>query len=380
VDLEAVMPDGLVVAYGGDQGEDLELDLVPYLEEMKQKPLTVHIVVPAKKRGIGATKGDLLRYDSVQGRPVVDENTGESELSIPRLRPRLGLLLTETPPQKYSAFPLAKVAYQNETFVLTDYVAPTLAVSIRSPIGEMCNAIAHRMREKAVSLSERVRSPSSVMRGPMLLTTKSMIRSLVSGLPQFESILNTGMAHPYTLYLSLCTLVGHVASLGRSLIPPVLAPYDHNELFGAFEQARVYIFRMIDEGILETHTPVLFDFEAGMFSLKLEAPWMTPHLLIGVRGRHGASEKDVLGWMEESLIGSSDRMESMKDKRILGASRHRIEGDEELIPVTGVILFSVKTDPEFIHPDEMLQVFNTSDPAGKRSPAEIVLYVRNEPQ
>jgi len=206
-----------------------------------------------------------------------------------------------------------------------------------------------------------------------------MIQGLVSDLPHFEAVLNTGVSHPYPLYLSLCSLVGRLAGLGMGLIPPALEPYDHNDLRAAFEQAKEFVFRMIDEGILESHTPVPFEFDNGVFGLRLEEGWMTRTFVIGVRARAGMTEKDMLGWMEESLIGSSSKIESMKSKRILGASRKRIEGDKELIPARGVVLFSVKAERQFIEPDELLQIFNTSDPTGKRSPAEIVLYVRNVP-
>jgi type VI secretion system protein ImpJ len=225
-----------------------------------------------------------------------------------------------------------------------------------------------------------VRSPSSAMRGALLLETKSMIQSLVSGLPQYEALLKTGSSSPFSLYLSLCSLAGKIAALGSGLIPPVLEPYDHNNLRASFEQVKEFIFRMIDEGILETHTPVPFAFENGVFSLRLEEGWLTKTLTIGVRARAGMTEDDVLGWIEESLIGSSSKVESMKNKRILGASRKRIEGDKELIPVRGVLLFAVKAERQFIETDEVLQIFNTSDPTGKRSPAEVVLYVKNVPQ
>lgn len=377
LELEAVMPDGLVVSYIAEEEGDLEIDLKPFADEMKQRALTIHLAVPAKRANVAATKGELARHDSVEGQAVVDENTGESELSIPRLKPRLSLLVSDAPPQKYSAFPLLQVAYKNETFEMTDFIPPMLTVPIKSAIGEIGASVAHRLREKAVFLSERVRSPSSAMRGTLLLETKSMIQSLVSGLPHFEAVLNTGASHPYTLYLSLCSLAGQLAALGSGLIPPVLEPYDHNNLRAAFEQAREFIFRMIDEGILVTHTPVPFSFEKGVFSLRLEESWLTKALTIGVRVRAGMTEKDVIGWIEESLIGSSSKVESMKNKRILGASRKRIEGDKELIPARDVVLFSVKEERQFIEPDEELQIINASDPTGKRSPAEIVLYVKN---
>jgi type VI secretion system protein ImpJ len=380
LELEAVMPDGLVVAYPDQKRGDLEIELKPHTEEMKQKALTVHLVVPVKRTGVASTRGELARYDSVEGLPVVDENTGDSELSIPRIKPRLSLLIADIPPQKYSSFPLLKVAYRNETFTMIDYIPPTLTASTKSAIWEICSSVAHRLREKAIFLSERVRSPSSAMRGALLLETKSMIQSLVSDLPQFEALLNAGVSHPFTLYLSLCSLVGKIAAVGSGLIPAVLEPYDHNNLRASFEQAKEFIFRMIDEGILETHTPIPFGFENGVFGLGLEESWLTKTLTIGVRARAGMTEKDLIGWIEESLIGSSSKLESMKKKRILGAARTRIEGDRELIPARGVVLFALKAERQFIEPDEILQIVNTSDPTSKRSPAEIVLYVKNVSQ
>ncbi len=377
-ELEAIMPDGLVVCDLPESLQSLEIDLTPYTEEMKQGPMTVHLAVPEKKIGLAVIKGALARYDSVEGKPVADENTGEFDLSIPRLIPRVSLLVTETPPQKYTTFPLLKVVYQNETFTLTDYSAPTLTVPVKSPLGELCASIARRLREKAVFLSERVRSPSLVMKGPLLMTTKTMIYSLVSALPHFEAVLNSGASHPYHLYLALCNVVGQVASLGRGLIPPVLSPYDHNDIHTTFHQAVEFITRMIDEGILESHTPIPFDLKAGMFTLNLEEAWMAPELVIGVKTQHGLPEKDVLDWMDDCLIGSQPAIESMKKRRILGASRQRIEGDEELVPVRGVSLFAVTADSEFIQPGKELQIFNTSDTKAGQVPTEIVLYVKNE--
>ena len=378
LELEAIMPDGLVVCDQPEYSKNLEIDLTPYTEEMKQAPVTVHLAVPEKKIGLAAIKGALARYDSVEGKPVADENTGESDLSIPSIIPRVSLLVTETPPQKYTAFPLLQVIYQNEAFVMKDYIAPALTVPVKSAIGEMCTSISRRLREKAVFLSERLRSPSLAMKGPLLITTKSMIQSLVSALSHFEAVLYTGVSHPYTLYLSLCNLVGQVATLGQGLIPPVLAPYNHNDLRATFNQAIEFITRMIDEGILESHTAIAFDLQNGIFSLFLEEPWMTQEIVIGIRAQYGLSEKDVLSWMEDCLIGSETVIESMKNRRILGASRQRIEGDEELIPVRGVILFAVTVDPEFIRPGKVLKIFNTAATKAGLEPAEIVLYVKNE--
>ena len=88
LELDATMPDGLVVSCPHEEGNDLEVDLTPFAEEMKQSPLTVHLAVPAQMAGETITQGRLERYHSVEGKAVADENTGESEFSMPRHRPR----------------------------------------------------------------------------------------------------------------------------------------------------------------------------------------------------------------------------------------------------------------------------------------------------
>ena len=56
-----------------------------------------------------------------------------------------------------------------------------------------------------------------------------------------------------------------------------------------------------------------------------------------------------------------------------------MEDPGDLVPPRGVILFAVKRDPEFIKLDQTLMVFNLADPQGRRSPAELLLFVRNRP-
>jgi type VI secretion system protein ImpJ len=377
--LEAIMPDGLVVSHGHEGTNALEADLTALADAMRQSALTVHVAVPTKKPGEVSAEGDLARYASIDGTPVLDDNIGTGELDIPHLRPRLRLLVTEKSPPKYVSFPLARVHYRHEAFALTDFVAPTLSIPMTSPIGEMCSAIVKRLREKALFLSEQVRAPSVAMGAPLMLETKTLIQSLVAALPYFEAVLGTGVAHPYTLYLALCSLVGHVAAVGASLLPPSLQAYNHNDLRTTFEQARAFIFRTLDEGIPETYTGIPFHFDEGVFSLTFDAMWMNRGLILGVRGRSGMSDQHTADWLELCLIGSQSIMPSLQERRILGAPRLRIDGDAEIIPVRGVVLFGLQTDPESIVPNEALQVFNTEDPTGASRPAEIILYVKNTP-
>ncbi len=377
VELEAIMPDGTLVVYGneGDSQGPLQADLTPFMDEMKQTLATVHLALPAKKHGQNAFKGDLARYDSQEGREIVDENTGENEIQIPRLQPRLTLIVAETPPQKFVSFPLARASYANESFSADEFIPPTLSVSLQSPLGAMCSQIAKRLREKAVFLSYEVLAPSSTSGMPLMLETKTLIQTMVASLPMFEAILNTGKAHPFQLYLGLCQLVGNLAALG-TLVPPVLQPYDHNDPLGSFQQAQQYIFRMIEEGVHEAYMNIPFYFEDEMFGAKFDSTYMDKPVYLGVRGQPGMSEKDVCEWIEKSWVGSSSKIQGMRDKRILGPERKHLERVDDLVPARGVQLFSLQVDPAYIIPDETLHVYNTTS-IGPR-PTEIVMYVKKK--
>ena len=378
LELEAIMPDGLVVEHGHEEEANaLELDLEEYAEEIRSQPLMIHLALPEKKVG-RVFKGDLARYESVEGAPVTDENTGENEIPIPRLKPRLLLLATDDPPQKYVSFPLAQVAYKNETFALTDYLPPCLTIPLNSPIGEMCQLVAQRLREKAVYLSEQVQAPSSSTSGPMIQETRQRIQSLVAALPAFEGVLFTGQSHPYPLYLALCHLVGQTAALGSGLIPPVLPAYNHKDLRYSFDQAREFVFRMIEEGIHEAYTAYPFTLRDNIFELNFSESWMDrKYVYLGVRGPSGMPEKEIIDWVRKSWIGTENRIPSMREKRILGPERQVVEGDREILPTRGVVLFQMAVDPEFIEPETNLQIFNTAETADASRPMEIVLYVKS---
>ncbi len=370
VKLEAVMPDGLVVSHQAGQSLDLQLAL----QNINNQPITIHLAVPA--RSLMATKGDLPRYYSVEGEPVVDESTGDGEIAIPRLKPQVRLVSGDVPPAKLVSFPLAKVQYRNEAFGLTDFIPPTTVVPVSSAIWEMCSLTAAKIRERALFLSEQVRSPASASRIPLMLETKNRIQSLVCGLPEFEAVMNTGVVHPFDLYKAFCALAGHLAGLGYSMVPPVFTTYKHNDLYASFNQLQDFAFTMMEEGIPESYIAIPFQLVKKTFSLVFDSEWKDRRLFLAIRGQTGMSEKDVVEWGEQCRIGSESVMRSMRDKRVLGARRQLIQSYESLVPARGVILFSLEYDPQFIRPDEVLQVVNDNQAAGLH-PAEIILYVKN---
>lgn len=373
LELEAVLPDGLIVSHLPDETPDLMIDLAERADDMRQRPVTVHLAVAARGRGVVLAD----RFGFEEGGPAIDENTGEGELPVPVLKPRLRLLLDDDPPPKYVTFPLAKVLYRNEVFARTSYEPPWLRVAPGSALYEMCQGIAARLREKAAFLAEQARSSMSSVRAPQLLETKSMVHAMVGGLPAFEAALRCGASHPFPLYIALCNLLGHVAGLGRALMPPVLEPYDHNELFATFDQVKVALFQALDEGIHEGYTAYAFTYEEGAFRLRFDPDWMSRPLILGVKAPLGVPEAEMAAWVAASLIASRPRIAGLWDRRVVGTRRKKIEAETDMVPIRGVSLYSLTADPEFVVPDEELEIRNLDDRGGKRRPDEVVLYVRN---
>ncbi len=369
IELEALMPDGLIVSYSAGDGPDLAVDLTQ-LPDIKQKPAIVYLAVVARSRGLALAE----RFAFDDSGPIPDENTGEGELPMIVLRPKLHLIAGEEPAPKFISFPLAEVKYEHDVYVRTRFEPPLLRVAPGSALHGLCSAVTTRLREKAATLADQARSTADA-HAPQRLETKTLIHCLVGELPAFEAILGTGNAHPFTLYVSFCALLGHVAGVSRSLIPPPLDRYDHNDLMATFEQVRTSISRALDEGIHEAYTAYTFRKDGEEFRLYFDPEWMTRPLVIGVRAPQGMSTRDASAWMSACIIASRSHIESLRDRRMSGARRKAIEADADLVPSTGVTLYALTADPEFITPGEDLVVLRPGE-SSAHSPEQMVLYIR----
>lgn len=374
--LQAVLPDGLVLAHPLGGSEDLQIDLQVHAQAIKDGPVMVHAVVPAYKPG-AAAGGELARYRSVEGAPVVDENTGDNEQPMARLRPRLTLLVGNQVPQKYTAIPLARVTYSREAFRLDDYMPPTVSTTAGSPLAGLCRDIGARLREKAAFLATRFRAPGGSVQGAMLAETRHAVQCLVAGLPRLEAALAIGAAHPFDLHTVLCGIAGEVATLGPGLVPPQFDAYDHDDILGSVRPVLDYIARMIDT-VAETHVAVPFAAHAEGFRLTLSPAWCDGHgFLIGIRLAPGQGESEAETWIQESAIASAKHLGPLRQRRLRGAQRAGVERDDRLgvVPERGILLYRIAEDPSLIEPGQPLEIAGPAPRPGVRRPAEILLYV-----
>lgn len=374
LELEAVMPDGLIVTRHPDEEGFLEFDLTPYADQISLKPMTIHLAVPAYRRGYANASIDveLPRYLSMEGKAVIDENTGEGSTTIPRLKPNIQLLPEESLTSSYVSFPMFKIGQESNAYVLKPYIPPTLIIHLDSQLGEVCAEAAKRIREKIAFLVERLRSKTSNL---MSEETENAVRLLSAGLLPFEAALNSGASNPYNLYLQLNILAGQVSGLYPGQIPPSFTGYNHNDLRLTFQQVTDFIFTMIDR-IQEGYSVIPFIVADRIFNLNLEESWIAPKMILGARAPVTMTEIELVEWIENTVIASSSIVDSVRDKRVLGAPRKIIEGSEEmgLMPAKGMVLFEIDGNHESIKPKEILKIFNIGDELKKR-PVDLALYV-----
>ena len=379
LEVEAILPDGLVVAYKPGEQEELQVDIRPHAEAAKQNSLLVYLAVAAERPGTSGAEGDLQRYSSLPGEPVADEHSGGRPLRIPRLRPRLRLLAGSEPPSaRFCAMPICGVRWKSGAFALSDYLGPHLQVSLESPLGELCAQVARRIREKAMYLVETIRSPAITTKPNVIEDHKRLINYLVAQLPGYEALVSTGASHPYALYCALCSLAGSISAVGNQLIPPVFPAYDHREIRRCFDTVRDYILATIEEGISEAFTAIPFKFDGSNFTLNFEREWQGKVLILALKAMPGTSDQQLTEWMASSLIGSQSRFRGLRERRLLGADRKGIDRYEGLAASRGMLLFLLSMSNEFIVPNEPLVVGPGSDKLGLPRPAELLLYVSNK--
>lgn len=379
--LEAVLPDGLLVLYpSGDDEPLLELDFKSAELDPRVAPVTVHVAVAARTDH-AASAGGLLRYRSTEGRPVADENTGDNELAVPRLRPALNLYLTPSPlhppSNKYVSLPLARIAFRDENYALESYEPPRVVLTRDSLLHRCARDIAVQLREKALALGENLQSARQQGSEAHTPEIAAQLRSVVRALPRLEALLESGVAHPFPVYLTLCDVIGDIAVIGGQLNLPQLSGYEHRDALPPFTEIAVHVERVLAL-LREAFRSVRFTrLEPGRFTLAMRPGWVTETLIVGARIGPGQAVAVVREWMDSALIASSSRMRTIRENRVLGAAREIVVDAPELdlVAPPNVLLYRVSAEALAIVPEDTLEIARFLEDPGHGQPLELLLFV-----
>jgi type VI secretion system protein ImpJ len=362
--LDAVMPNGLAVSARPKDSGDLSVDVATLGDEATQRPTRIYLAI-RDLRAERYLNGELTVADEQDG--------GESVVQI--VVPQLLLFAGDEPPVSFVSFPLAEVEYRGGKFSRTRYEPPCLQVERDSPLYDLCDQMGERVRRKARELADRARALPASFTALEIAETKALVHDLVGQLLPFEALVKSETAHPFPLYLALCSLAGHVAGLSIALVPPLLEPYDHENLIASFDRALAVIEMSLREGAQEAYTSYRFVREGETFRLDFKNDWMTRRLVLGVRSADKAPRTETEKWMEGALIGGNAKLPSLRERRVLGATRTPREADADLAPPPGEMLFTLLLEKDSVVLGQDLLIVN---PGGGRLPEDIVLYVRNE--
>jgi type VI secretion system protein ImpJ len=382
VDVEAVMPDRLVFRTAGhrlsmrlDPGE-LRKKWQAAGRKARANLLNVYLAIPWEHPGRSAA-GELSRYTARDGDAITDDTTGENEVEVPRLAANARLVVDVEPPVDSAWIPLAQLRLEGESFAGTEYVPPLLFVSPEDGVYAVCARLVERIRGVANRLSERLGVLSQNTDRELIAEARRQIYHLTATLPAFEAMLFTEQSHPYPLYLGLAAMLGQIAPIGRSPVPPPLPAYQHDDLYATFAEAEARVQRIIREGIQESFKAYPFDLRQSSFVLDFTSDWADRSVVLAVRELSG-DEGNTLRWMAGAVVGPQKSAHGLVTSRALGVRRERVPRVDDLVPTRGEVLFELKNLKDFFRNDEPMTVFNPARDVDEIRPSELVLYVKEK--
>jgi len=375
--LEAVMPNGMALRFDAASAGDvtLELDLAPHAAAMAQGEVPVYLV-------IGTTRslrlpGQPAMFRPVEGGLVEDEVSEALAEEVPRMAANLALSAGKLPGSAYVTMQLMTLRQENQIVRRGAFWPAQLEVPAASAIAQRARALAVLMRSKAVFLGKQSMSQSSRLEERVaLLEQRARLAQLTLNLPLLEATLDSAPIQPLALYLALCAQLGPLAALRPGAVPLAPPAYLHADSHAAFETVLDHLHGLAAE-VSQEWTSIAFDFDGEAFTLAWRPEWMGARLVLGLRGQ---DEPALRQWMEGATIGSRTVSASLRDRRVPGAVRQRIDGAPELGlregSSGGATLFGVTVDAHAIVAGQDLVIGNDNSAQRALRPQEIVVYIK----
>ena len=370
--LTAVMPDGLVVNVPQRDYTALEFDLTAYADRLRVEALRLELAVPRDSGG-----GELgERYRGAEGDEEVDASLGQGRVRVPRSVPNLSLRLAERATTKFTTLPLAEVALRDEAYTQTSYVPPKLVMETGNPLTLEITALAKRMREKAVYLSERARSQASLAANESGEALRLPLKAVTETLPELEALVSSGGAHPLTMHTALCRTAGSVTSLARFAVPPQGRGYHHEDIRGSFEPLMRFIDGCLDQ-IRQEFTVVPFEQTERGFRIDLRTQRPRREIVVGAQVSPGTSPDQAWTWLAESLIAGEEQLDRLRRRRVPGAHRELLDPQAaaRYTMAGDTVLFRIVLDDDYVSSDDLLEVVNTDPGRREHKPIQLYAYV-----
>lgn len=374
-ELEATLPDGSLAEVNSDDTSYPELEIKSVTGHKKTDALTIYLAVVRYRPDSANTQGDFPRYLSTQEGPVIDESTGESGIFMPKLQLKVLVLAGDIPP-RYVTFPIAKVVYRDDGYVLGDFVPPRTDVINGSHLHKIVSDVTSDVREKINFLSSKIQSSGSNQNEPLFKTYQTYYDIIAPLAPKLECLVHAQLVSPMTVFAELCRMSGEAARMIPGQIPPIFPAYQHDDILATFKPVIAFIKKMLNL-VKRISLAIPFVKNDRLFNLKLQPDWAWNNTwVLGVRKSASMNEKDVTNWLNGAVVATEGFIDSAKERRVLGAEKTIAEQIPALglLPEEGALFVIVKNDPEFIDTSSKLIIMNQNDTEDMR-PEVISLYI-----
>jgi type VI secretion system protein ImpJ len=364
--VNGIFQDGYCFDFDAIHDHPLEKNLSEYFV-VNFSAVKIFLAIPARRIGENELSGDIARYYSDEI-IVNDENTGEHSTNISILKPRLKLLLENEVDARYISFPVLEVEKSADGgIVCTKFIPPYIVIDEHSRIAEMCRDVAGIIRGKVAYFTDRKDNFACSV------TDESMsnLRLLVQAALPLEAMIKTNGIQPFEIYKLLLTSVAKIISINPTQLIPRIPPYNHNDLYVTFDGLLSYAKNILDT-MKQQYSVVHFNKDEYMFKLQMKKEWLqNDEIAIGVQGALSSSDLDLMRWISGLQIASESMLQTIKDRRILGAERSIMERGSYITQPNGMKIISIKTKSAYIKPMEKLCLVN---PSCKVIPEEVILY------
>jgi type VI secretion system protein ImpJ len=391
--LIAIMPDGLQIDYDTKHDGPLQLPLQDVEALGKKGKVKIHLSVPIRVPGSASDSTDIQRFKVCDGKPVKDENTGDSEMVLQRLTPILSLQAVDHVKEQYISLPLFEVIQPDGgQCEVGHYCPPLLGIAAddfltlkdytyeRKPLQQRLQSVALATRKKARQLAGFSEDGDQQLGSRVTEQHRIWIRAMVQNLSEFELITDNDNSSPWEVYQVLARMIGSVSALDPSGIPPKLARYDHLNSLNSLSLALDYISNQLDRVNLR-YTSIVFDEgRDGVFTLTYDKAWAGQDLLIELKPHEGKTQADLVQWLSACRIASSNLHKDLATKRLLGAQTEQKDSDTKtgITAAPGHGLFSIKMDSQYIKVGQTLLLTCTSGKFKELQPKRIVLHLPHE--
>jgi type VI secretion system protein ImpJ len=368
--LLAIMQDGSVLHVNEKEDSKPQVILSDQKNIDWSTPQVIHLCIVKHRDDSANMYSDFPRYESVEESDFLDENTGKSPISIPRLKHKITLIVGDKVPYRYISFPIAVIEKRDSNYIKKPFSPACQIVKKNSLLYEETSKIISLIRKKLNFLSSKIQTSNiedsnSVFQA--LIRYSNILSPLV---PRSEVMLDAEGSHPYEIYKELCFIVGSLANLRRDIVCPRLPTYSHISPLTCYRK----VIHLIEDYLsiiqqFSTEIPFAYDPAESTYALDLKHDWQwQDQWVISLYYPIDNESSAAIEWAKNAIITTQENLEEVREIRILGAKRKITNSIPDLaLPAKqNVIYLLIEQDDKFINPNGKLIIYNT--PSSKQFP------------